>query len=626
MSVAKLATTGTEHPPRRLFLAALGVVYGDIGTSPLYAFKQCFDDAGKVGELRVFGALSLITWALMIVVTLKYVLVVMRADNRGEGGILALTALSLRTASGRVGWWVLSAGLLGAALFYGDGIITPAISVLSAVEGLKVATPLFNPYILPITILLLIFLFLGQSRGTERVGRMFGPIMVLWFFVIGLLGAIAIARDPMIVKALNPLYGLDLLWTYPAGGFVLLGSVVLAVTGGEALYADMGHFGAAPIRKAWLTLVFPALLLNYFGQGALLLATPDAVENPFYRLAPAWALLPLVILSSIATIIASQAVISGAFSMTSQAIQLGYLPRLLVRHTSEDEIGQVYVPRVNMLLFLSVLATVLTFRSSDALGAAYGIAVTGTMSITTALAFRYLRTGLRWPIWRLSLLFLLFAVVDLSFFGANMLKLVEGGWFPLGVAALVFFVIRTWIAGRRRLVDQKSKDQMPLDLFLQYLRPESPHRVAGTAVYLVRELGYVPSTMLHNMKHNRVLHERNVLLQVLTEDIPRVPDAERFEVKPLPHNFYTVSIRYGFMDDADVPKALRSCSTCGLDLSLMETSFFVGREKLVTRSAEKRRPISSRLFAFLSSIALDATEFFRIPPNRVVELGAQVEL
>ncbi|HLY55409.1 MAG TPA: potassium transporter Kup, partial [Stellaceae bacterium] len=552
--------------------------------------------------------------------------VVMRADNRGEGGILALTALALRTASGRTAWLVLSAGLLGAALFYGDGIITPAISVLSAVEGLKVATPLFEPYVIPITVVLIAVLFFAQSRGTERVGALFGPVMMLWFATIGLIGAIAIARDPAILVALSPVWGIQLIGANPVGGFVLLGSVVLAVTGAEALYADMGHFGALPIRRAWLGLVFPALLLNYFGQGAQVLANPSAIDNPFFRLAPGWSLIPLVVLSSIATIIASQAVISGAFSMTSQAIQLGYLPRLLVRHTSEQEMGQVYVPRVNLLLFLAVLATVVTFRSSDALGAAYGIAVTGTMSITTGLAFRYLRVGLRWPVWLLGGLFLLFGVVDLSFFGANMLKLVEGGWFPLAVAAIVYLVMRTWIAGRQQLTGQKLKESLPLNLFLEYLRPDHPQRVPGTAVYLVRDIGQVPSTMLHNMKHNHVLHERNVLLRVVTEDFPRVPEADRLEVTSLPHDFHTVTVRYGFMDDADIPRALASCRSCGLLLNLMETSFFVGREKLVVRRHGKRRPLSSRLFAFLSSLALDATEFFRIPPNRVVELGAQVEL
>jgi KUP system potassium uptake protein len=615
-----------ERTQKAVVLAALGVVYGDIGTSPLYAFKQCFDDVGQVRPERVLGVLSLITWALMIVVTLKYVLVVMRADNRGEGGILALTALGLRSSPGRIGWYVLSAGLLGAALFYGDGIITPAISVLSAVEGLKVATPLFDPYVIPITILLVVALFLGQSHGTEKVGSLFGPIMAIWFTVIGFLGVLAIARDARILVALNPLYGIGLLAANPTGGFVLLGSVVLAVTGAEALYADMGHFGAPPIRKAWLGFVFPSLLLNYFGQGGLVLANPEAIDNPFFRLAPGWSLIPLVVLSSVATIIASQAVISGAFSLTSQAIQLGYLPRLLVRHTSEHEIGQVYVPRVNALLFVAVIATVLLFRSSDALGAAYGIAVTGTMAITTGLAFRYLRTGLHWPVLPLAALFLLFGVVDLCFFGANLLKLVEGGWFPLAIALFVYIVTRTWIAGRQRLAAQKAKESLPLDLFLEYLKPDHPQRVAGTAVYLVRDLGQVPSTMLHNIKHNRVLHRRNVLLRVITEDIPRVPEADRFEVKALPHDFFTVTVRYGFMDDSDIPRALASCRTCGLDLDLMDTSFFVGREKLVIRGYGRRRPVSSRLFTFLSSLALDATEFFRIPPNRVVELGAQVEL
>ena len=625
MTIAMHATESRDRSYRRVILGALGVVYGDIGTSPLYAFKQCFDSTNDVQPERVLGVLSLITWSLMIVVTLKYVLVVMRADNRGEGGILALTALDLRSARGRLGWWVLSMGLLGAALFYGDGIITPAISVLSAVEGLKVVTPMFTPYVIPITLALVVVLFMAQSRGTQRVGALFGPIMAVWFVVLGLLGIRAIALDPGVLKALNPAYGVTLLSANPADGFVLLGSVVLAVTGAEALYADMGHFGAQPIRKAWLAFVFPCLVLNYFGQGGLVLADPKTIDNPFFRLAPEWALIPLVLLSSAATIIASQAVISGAFSLTSQAIQLGYLPRLLVRHTSEQEIGQVYVPRLNMLLFLAVVATVMMFRSSDALGAAYGIAVTGTMSITTILAFRYLRVGLRWPLLPLALLFLVFAAVDLSFFGANLIKLVDGGWFPLAVAGGVYLVIRTWIAGRHRLVLQKEQEALPLDLFLGYLKPDQPTRVNGTAVFLVRDIDRVPSTMLHNIKHNRVMHKRNVLLRVLTEDIPRVPESDRFEVHMLPHDFYTVTLRYGFMEDPDIPRALNSCRSCGLDLDLMDTSFFVGREKLVLRAQGKRRPITSRLFRLLTSVALDATEFFRIPPNRVVELGAQVE-
>jgi KUP system potassium uptake protein len=602
------------------------VVYGDIGTSPLYAFKQCFDGGSNVAEPRILGALSLITWALMIVVTVKYVLVVMRADNRGEGGILALTALVMRTAGGRSAGWVLGAGLLGAALFYGDGIITPAVSVLSAVEGLKVASPVFTPVVIPLTLILLVILFVGQSRGTAHVGALFGPVMLVWFSVIGLVGAIEIARDPRILMALNPMCGLRLLAADPAAGWVLLGSVVLAVTGGEALYADMGHFGAKPIRKAWFGLVFPALLLNYFGQGGLLLENPAAIDNPFFRLAPGWALIPMVVLSSIATIIASQAVISGAFSMTNQAVQLGYLPRMLVTHTSEEAIGQVYVPRINGMLLVAVICTVLAFKSSDALGAAYGIAVTGTMSITTGLAFRYLHRGLGWPLWRLAGLFCLFLTVDLAFFSANLLKFVEGGWFPLAVAMLVYIVMACWIGGRNRLMKQRGSELMPLDLFLDNLRPESPHRVPGTAIYLVRDINVVPTTLLHNMKHNRVLHERNVLMRVFIEDIPRVPETERLELHALDHNFYTLTLRYGFMEEADIPRALALCRVSGLRLNLMDTSFFVGREKIVARRRGTKTPLASQIFILLSNFALDATEFFRIPPNRVVELGAQVEL
>jgi KUP system potassium uptake protein len=615
--------SGSSH----LILAALGVVYGDIGTSPLYALKQCFTGGAEmVTEPRVFGVLSLITWALMVVVTLKYVLVVMRADNRGEGGILALTALALRAASGRSCRWILLFGLLGSALFYGDGVITPAISVLSAVEGLKIATPVFEPYIIPITLALLIVLFWAQSRGTARVGGLFGPVMILWFATLALLGLVEIARNPVVLLALNPLYGIDLLIKAPWAGFALLGAVVLAVTGAEALYADMGHFGARPIRTAWLYFVLPALLLNYFGQGALLLASPDAVENPFYRLAPDWGLYPLVGLASVATIIASQAVISGAFSITHQAVQLGYLPRLRVLHTSEEERGQVYVPRINALLFLAVAVVVLGFQSSDALGAAYGIAVTGTMAITTSLAFLYMRRTAGWPIWTVVPLFALFLLVDLTFFGANLLKILEGGWFPLVVGALVYAVMATWIAGRQRLEDTRAKEQMPLEAFLRSLRAGRVAAVSGTAVYLARDERHTPSALLHNLKHNKVLHERNVLMKVETEDIPHVPEEERLEIRDLGRNFFTLVLRYGFMDEPNIPRALALCRATGFRFNLMETSFFVGREKIVARRAAAWPRSLRSLFVVMHRIALDATEFFRLPPNRVVELGGQIEI
>jgi KUP system potassium uptake protein len=611
---------------RSLTVAALGVVYGDIGTSPLYTVRQCIDTLEKVSEARVFGVLSLIAWALTIVVTIKYVIVLMRADNRGEGGILALTVLALRATIARRNLWVLWAGLAGAALFYGDGVLTPAISVLSAVEGLEVATPALTPYIVPLTLVLLTVLFVAQRSGTGHVGGLFGPIIIVWFATIGLLGLVALARNPAVMRALDPLYGLRLILDDPWQGFVLLGSVVLAVTGAEALYADMGHFGPAPIRRAWLRFAFPCLLLNYFGQGALILAHPDAIQNPFFRLAPDWAVVPLVVLASAATVIASQAVISGAFSLTHQAVQLGYLPRMHVRHTSEDEIGQVYVPGINGILLVAVVATVLGFRSSNALGAAYGIAVTGTMTMTTLLAFVHLRMGAHWPWWRLIPLFVLFTVVDVSFFGANLLKLREGGWFPLAVGSVCFVVMVVWMWGRRRVAAQRASGALPLPTLLGNLSPDRPVRVPGTAIYMTANTENVPAALLHNMKHNKVLHERNVLMTVRTRDVPRVPDADRLEIRHFDKNFHTVTIRYGFLEEPDIPRALALCRVGGFRFNLMDTSFFVGRENIIsTRRSGWLWPFK-HLFILLSNLALDATEFFRIPVNRIVELGGQVEI
>jgi KUP system potassium uptake protein len=608
-----------------LAVAALGVVYGDIGTSPLYTVKQCFEGA-VVTAPRVYGVLSLIAWSLTLVVTVKYVIVLMRADNRGEGGILALMVLALRATLRSPNRWVLWAGLFGAALFYGDGVLTPAISVLSAVEGLKVQTPELEPFVIPLTLALLVVLFIAQRRGTGRVGGFFGPIIIVWFIVIGLLGLKEIARHPMIMWALNPLYGIELLRHKPLAGFVLLGAVVLAVTGAEALYADMGHFGRGPIRRAWLRFVFPALLLNYFGQGALLLAHPEAVQNPFFLLAPDWFVLPLVVLASAATVIASQAVISGAFSLTHQAVQLGYLPRMNVRHTSEQERGQVYVPAINNMLLVAVAATVLGFRSSDALGAAYGIAVTGTMTVTTVLAFVHLRNGAHWKLWQLIPLFALFFTVDVSFFSANLLKVHEGGWYPLVIAFALYTVMMTWIWGRGKLARQRVSTGMPLEMLVASLKPNRPARVPGTAIYMTAQVNNVPAALLHNMKHNKILHERNVLMTVQTADVPRMPEADRLEIRHYDQNFHTVRIRYGFAEEPDIPRALALCRVGGFRFNLMETSFFVGHEKIVAGRRTRWLIPFKRLFVLLSELALDATEFFRIPTNRVVELGGQVEI
>jgi KUP system potassium uptake protein len=611
-------------------IAALGVVFGDIGTSPLYSVRQSLIDFGDLSERAILGALSLIVWALVLIVTIKYVLVIMRADNRGEGGLLALTALVLRrtSRSSKQYMWIMAAGLVGAALFYGDGVITPAISVLSAVEGLKVATPLFDPYVIPISLVLLTGLFLMQCRGTEAVGRLFGPVMLVWFVVLALLGVWGIAQHPRILQAINPFYGIALLSHSPWRGFFMLGAVFLAVTGAETLYADMGHFGRTALRTAWLALVFPALVLNYFGQGAVLLGNPGALEHPFYRLAPEWGLYPLVGLASLATIIASQAVISGAFSITRQAVQLGYLPRLEVRHTSEKEIGQVYVPRINSFLLVAVIILVLGFRSSDNLGAAYGIAVSGMMAITTGLAFLYMR-GRGWSLALAAPVFAVFGLTDLTFLSANLLKIADGGWFPIVVAGVVFTVMMTWWRGRRRLAELRARDAMPLRQFVDALNPEKPPRVPGTAIFMTRDLARVPIALLHALKHYKVLHERVVMMQVDTQDVPHVPGEQRLEIGELGKGFHTIRVRYGFTDEPNILRALAQCRVGGFRFNLMETSFIIGREKLRLRPRQRRAALwrwRDRLFILMSNNTLDATEFFRIPPNRVVELGGQIEI
>ncbi|HEX5320534.1 MAG TPA: potassium transporter Kup [Stellaceae bacterium] len=613
---------------RNLTVAALGVVYGDIGTSPLYAVRQSLVEFGEVTAGSVLGVISLILWSLILVVTVKYVLVIMRADNRGEGGLLALTALVLGkpARSRRRRMWILAAGLTGAALFYGDGIITPAISVLSAVEGLNVATPIFEPYVVPIALVLLIGLFLVQKRGTEAVGMLFGPIMAVWFVALAVLGLANIAKQPQILFAADPRYGIDLLLRAPWRGFVMLGAVFLAVTGAETLYADMGHFGLNPLRRAWLYFVLPALLLNYAGQGAALIADPSALRNPFYSLAPGWGLYPLVALSATATIIASQAVISGAFSITRQAIQLGYLPRMQVRHTSEQEIGQVYVPRVNTMLLAAIILLVLGFQTSDSLGAAYGIAVTGMMAITSGLAFIHMR-GNGWSLPLAAGVFGFFLLVDLVFLSANLLKVFEGGWFPVLVALIVFAVMSIWWRGRFALDRQRARDSMPLATFIETLAADRLPRVKGTAVIMARDIDQVPTALLHALKHFHVLHERIVLMSVATKDIPRVPDAERLEIADFGKGFFTVRVWYGFADEPNLLRALAQCRVQNLRFNLMDTSFFIGREKLI---ASRRRAFLPRwhkqAFIFMSNNALDATEFFRIPMNRAVELGGQIEI
>ena len=611
-----------------LTIAALGVVYGDIGTSPLYAVRQSLLEFGETSEHSILGVISLITWSLILVVTIKYVFVIMRAANNGEGGLLALTALVLRDrpAASRMRWVIMAAGLIGAALFYGDGVITPAISVLSAVEGLKVATPIFDPYVVPISLALLAGLFLVQRHGTAAIGGLFGPIMLLWFAVLALLGLWNVAQHPAVLWALDPRYGVALLASAPWQGFVMLGAVFLAVTGAETLYADMGHFGRNPLRVAWLYLVLPALVMNYYGQGALLLRDAAALENPFYRLVPSWGLYPLVVLAGVATIIASQAVISGAFSITRQAIQLGYLPRLRVLHTSEHEIGQVYVPRINTGLFVAIVVLVIGFQTSDNLGAAYGIAVTGMMVITSSLAFIYMRS-IGWSLALAAVVFGFFLAIDLIFLSANLLKIMQGGWFPVLVAALIFAVMSTWRHGRGVLAEKRARETMPLETFVATLKPDRPPRIAGTAVIMTRDTGQVPTALLHALKHYKVLHERVVLLNVLTRDVPHVGDDERLELRDLGHGIYTLRLWYGFMDQPNILRALAQCRIRRFHFNLLETSFIIGREKLVP--ARRRSLLSrwrQRLFMLMSNSALDATEFFRIPANRVVELGGQIEL
>ncbi|HEV2130517.1 MAG TPA: potassium transporter Kup, partial [Longimicrobiaceae bacterium] len=575
----------------------------------------------------VLGVLSLIFWALIVVVTLKYLVLVLRADNRGEGGILALTALVTPLQRAQGGRRVLILlGLFGTALLYGEGMITPAISVLSAVEGLQIATPFFEPYVIPLTIAVIVALFLVQSRGTARVGTVFGPITVVWFLVLAALGIRQIAGEPGVLAAVSPHHGLRFLAEHGWHGFLVLGSVVLVVTGAEALYADIGHFGKRPIRLTWIGLVLPALLLNYFGQGALLIGNPDAAANPFYRMAPVWALYPLVVLATAATVIASQALISGAFSLTRQAVQLGYSPRLRIEHTSAREIGQIYIPAVNWGLMIACIALVLGFRTSSNLAAAYGLAVTATMTITTLLLFVVMRDRWRWSLPVAGLLAGFFLVIDLAFFGANLTKVLHGGWFPLVVGAVLFTLLTTWKRGRRILRMRMESHLLPLETFLKEISVRPPLRVPGTAVFLFGDPTGVPPALLHNLKHNKVLHERVLLLNVITEEVPQVPEDKRLEVESLGGGFHRVRIHYGFMQDPNIPQALEGTAAHGLMLKPMETTYFLGRETLIPTRQPGMARWREQLFAWMSRNSQNATAYFCLPPNRVVELGAQVEL
>jgi KUP system potassium uptake protein len=609
----------------KLTLLALGVVFGDIGTSPLYAVKETFSTDHGIAATpeNILAGLSMMFWSLMIVVSLKYVLLIMRADNRGEGGIMALTALALKAVRDEPRWrgTLVVIGMFGAALFYGDAVLTPAISVLSAVEGLEVGTQAFTPYVVPIAVGVLVALFALQAQGTETVGRLFGPVTLLWFLAIGAAGLSGVLREPAVLAALNPLHALGFLTTHAVESFVVLGAVVLAVTGAEALYADMGHFGKAPVRIGWFSLVAPALVLNYFGQGALLMAEPAAVANPFYLLVPGWALYPMVALATLATVIASQAVISGAYSITRQATQLGFLPRMTTVHTSAKEIGQVYLPGVNWLLCAAVVAVVIGFGSSSRLAGAYGVAVTGTMLVDTLLAFFVIRYAWRYPLWLCVGATGFFLLVDLTFFSATLLKIDDGGWFPLAIGACVFGAMAVWRNGRQRLLAQLEASSVPLEPFLKSLFADAPQRVPGTAVFLTATPEVTPHALLHSLKHFRAVHERVVFLTVEFRDVPWVPFEERVVVQRLGNSCWRVRVRYGFMNRLDLMRALELCGALGLEFEPMETSFFLSREKIVPVAFWR-----DRLFAAMARNAGNVTDYFNIPANRVIELGTRVEI
>ncbi|MCC6999313.1 MAG: potassium transporter Kup [Deltaproteobacteria bacterium] len=638
-----------------LALGALGVVYGDIGTSPLYALKECvalphgvnvvehgigqaiagaipggsqMASMSIVNQTNIFGLLSLIFWSITLVVVFKYLIFVLRADNRGEGGVLALLALVAgdeRTRSNAKKVLVL-AGLFGAALLYGDGMITPAISVLSAVEGLKVATHTFEPYVIPITCGILIGLFLVQKRGTAGIGKVFGPVTMLWFISIGVLGIPWIVGNPAILRAINPQYAVEFFIANKWHGFLVLGSVVLCITGGEALYADMGHFGRKSIRVAWYAVVFPALLLNYFGQGAMLLKNPAAAHNPFFELVPHALLYPMVALATTATVVASQALISGAFSLTRQAVQLGYSPRVTIIHTSGEAEGQIYIPEVNNILMVACIGLVLSFQESGRLAAAYGIAVTGTMGITSMLFYVVARERWKWPLGKALGIVALFLIFDLAFFTANAAKFMHGGWFPIAVAAAMYIVMTTWKRGRALLNKRIQEASLPLDLFMNDLETQKPHRVSGTAVFMTSNPTGTPVVLLHHFKHNKVLHEQVVLLSIVTERVPEVPASERLEVKEHGMGFWQVTAYYGFMQTPNVPQLLSTCKKQGLKIKDHDTSYYLGRETLLASKAKGLARWRKTLFGFLSRNARTATAFFGIPPNRVVEIGAQIEL
>jgi len=612
-----------------LTVGSIGVVYGDIGTSPLYAFREAVVAAGGPGGLvtrtTVFGVLSLILWALILIVTIKYVLILLRADNNGEGGTLTLMALAQR-ALGKSGSVVVLLGIISGALFYGDALITPALSVLSAIEGLKVATPAFDDSVVPLTIVILLALFAVQSRGTGRVGLFFGPIMTVWFIAIAIPGVHRIIADPEVLWAFNPLYGLTFLTEHGKIGLLTLGAVFLAVTGAEALYADLGHFGRRPIQTAWLVIVLPALVVNYLGQGVLVLTDPKAVANPFFLLYPDWALLPMVGLATAATVIASQAVITGAYSLTRQAIQLGLLPRLEIRHTSETRFGQIYMPRVNALLLIGVLVLVAVFKSSSALASAYGIAVTGTMVVTAMMAFVVIWKGWHWSLPAAAALMLPFLAIDLTFLMANLLKVYEGGWVPLAFGGVLMIIMYTWRRGTRLLFEKTRRQETPLKDLVAMLERKPPQRVPGTAVFFTSDPESAPTALLHSLKHYKVLHEQNVILTVKTADFPHVLPSERVRIEQISPTFSRVHLRFGYMETPNVPKALAIARKVGWHFDIMATSFFLSRRALKPAVHSGMPRWQDRLFIRLAGAANDATDYFQIPTGRVVEVGTQVTI
>ena len=612
-----------------LLIGSIGVVYGDIGTSPLYAFREAVVAAsGSVGAVTpqaVLGVLSLIVWALIIVVTLKYVVILLRADNNGEGGTLALMALAQRAVGHGAGTIVLL-GIISGALFYGDAVITPALSVLSAIEGIKLVTATFEPYVVPLTVLILAALFAAQSRGTARVAAFFGPVMCIWFAVIAVAAIPAIMQHPEVLLALNPLHAVSFMLHHGIIGFITLGAVFLAVTGAEALYADLGHFGKRPIQTAWLFIVLPSLALNYLGQGALVIADPKAVENPFFLMFPDWALIPMVVLATVATVIASQAVITGAYSLTRQAIQLGLLPRFEIRHTSESHSGQIYIPRINMLLFISVILLVLMFRSSSALASAYGIAVTGTMVVTGMMGFVVIWRVWRWSPFAAAALIAPFLFLDLTFLAANLLKVFEGGWVPLALGAVVMLLMYTWRRGSRLLFEKSRKLEFPLADLVAMLEKRPPQRVPGTAVFLTSDPASAPTALMHSLKHYKVLHEKNVILTIEIAPTPRIDPAERVRLEQISATFSKVTLRFGFMESPNVPKALAIARKLGWQFDIMSTSFFLSRRALKPAVHSGMPRWQDRLFIRLAGAANDATDYFQIPTGRVVEVGTQVTI